>query len=179
MIPNKAGCKRSLELWVGGTCERDWREHEEFPSKEISVPLNPSLLRSTTPTIKASHQCDVGIIATGPSLYRALKVAKKLGEEGKAVQVMNLSTIKPLDEIAVVAIARECGAIVTVEDHQVAGGMGSAIAECLAKHFPVHMEFIGIHDQFGQSGTPIELTDHYKMNEKDIHRAAQRAMLRK
>jgi transketolase len=65
-------------------------------------------------------------------------------------------------------LAERAGRIVTVEEHQVAGGMGSAVAECLAKHKPVPMEFIGVHDDFGQSGTPEELISHYKMGEKDI-----------
>jgi transketolase len=139
-------------------------------------------------TLKSAHssnlkfqtsKCDVGIIATGPSLYRALLVAKKLSDEGKGVQVMNLSTIKPLDEKAVVKLAHEAGAIVTVEDHQIAGGMGSAIAECLAKHFPVPIEFIGVKDRFGQSGTPVELVAHYEIDTKDIQSAALRAILRK
>lgn len=128
---------------------------------------------------RASHQCDVGIIATGPSIYRALNVAKKISEEGKVVQVMNLSTIKPLDEKAIIKLAHESGAIVTVEDHQIAGGMGSAVAECLARHFPVPIEFIGIKDFFGQSGTPAQLIAHYEIDEIDIYNAARRVMLRK
>ncbi len=123
--------------------------------------------------------CDIGIIATGPILYRALRVAKKLSEEGKAVRVMNLSTIKPLDEKAIIKLARDAGAIVTVEDHQIAGGMGSAVAECLAEHFPVPIEFVGIKDRFGQSGTPQELVKHYGIDEMHIYDAVHRAMLRK
>jgi transketolase len=122
---------------------------------------------------------DVGIIATGALLYKALKVAKHLDEQGKKVAVINLATIKPLDEDAIIRLAHESGAIVTVEEHQVAGGMGSAVAECLAGHFPVPIEFIGVHDQFGQSGTPEELAAHYGLNEKDIYTAVQKVLLRK
>jgi len=127
----------------------------------------------------AVGHCDVGIIATGPSLYRALNVAKKITEEGKSVQVMNLSTIKPLDERSIIKLAQESGALVTVEDHQIAGGMGSAVAECLAKHFPVPIEFIGINDRFGQSGTTEELIANYHIDEQDIYDATHRVMLRK
>ena len=121
----------------------------------------------------------VGIIATGALLYRAILVAKRLDSEGKYVTVVNLSTIKPLDEEAILKLAREMGAIVTVEEHQIYGGMGSTVAEYLAKHFPVPIEFIGVNDRFGQSGKPDELIEFYGMGEKDIYNAAHRVMLRK
>lgn len=122
---------------------------------------------------------DVGIIATGALLHKALKVAKELDSTGKKVMVMNLSTIKPLDEHAVIKLAHECGAIITVEEHQVAGGMGSAISECLALNFPVPIEFVGVKDQFGQSGKPDELIEYYGMGEKHIKEAVNKVMLRK
>ncbi|MEK7501646.1 MAG: transketolase C-terminal domain-containing protein [Patescibacteria group bacterium] len=128
---------------------------------------------------KSNGKLDVGIIATGAMLYRALFVAKRLEEEGKKVAVMNLSTIKPLDEDAVIKLAHEAGALVTIEEHQIAGGMGSAVAECLAKHFPVPIEFIGVNDLFGQSGTPKELFENYNMGEKDVYEAVKRVILRK
>ncbi len=121
----------------------------------------------------------VGIIATGALLFKALKVAQKLEEEGKEVIVLNVHTIKPLDEHAVIKLAHETRGIVTVEEHQIAGGLGSAVAECLAAHFPVPIEFVGVKNQFGQTGKPDELIEHYGMGEKDIYAAAQRVMLRK
>lgn len=124
-------------------------------------------------------KAEVGIIATGALVYKALKVAQELEKEGKRVKVLNLATVKPLDEDAVWKLAHEAGAIVTVEEHQIAGGMGSAVAECLAKHFPVPMEFVGVNDKFGQSGTPDELLEHYGMGEKDIKLAVGRVLLRK
>jgi transketolase len=128
---------------------------------------------------KTKNKSSVGIIATGALLFKALKVAQKLEEEGKEVIVLNLATIKPLDEQAIIKLAHETRGIVTVEEHQVAGGMGSAVAECLATHFPVPIEFIGVKDQFGQTGKPDELIEHYGMGEKDIYAAAQRVMLRR
>lgn len=124
-------------------------------------------------------KAEVGIIATGALVYKALKVAQELEKEGKRVKVINLATIKPLDEDAVWKLAHEAGAIVTVEEHQIAGGMGSAVSECLAKHFPVPVEFVGVNDKFGQSGTPDELLEHYGMGEKDIKLAVGRVLLRK
>ncbi len=122
---------------------------------------------------------DVGIIATGALLHKALRVAHELDTHGKKVAVINLSTIKPLDEHAILALAHASRAIVTVEEHQIAGGMGSAVAECLAAHFPVPIEFIGVKDQFGQSGKPDELIEHYGMGEKHIHAAVSKVMMRK
>jgi len=124
-------------------------------------------------------QAQVGIIATGALVYKAIVAARWLSEEGVWVKVLNLATIKPLDEKMVVELARETGAIVTVEEHQIAGGMGSAVAECLARRMPVPIEFIGIFDQFGQSGLSKELLDYYGMGEKDIKGAVKKVLLRK
>jgi transketolase len=124
-------------------------------------------------------KADVGIIATGALVYKALKVAQALETEKVAVKVINISTIKPLDEEAVWKLASEAGAIVTVEEHQIKGGLGGAVAECLAEHYPVPIEFIGVRDQFGQSGTPDELLEHYGMGESHIKQAVRKVMLRK
>ncbi len=128
-------------------------------------------------------RADVGIIATGALLYKALKVAEEFEKEGEKagvkVKVLNLSTIKPLDDDSVWRLAHETGAIVAAEEHQIAGGMGSAIAECLARHYPVPMEFVGVKDLFGQSGKPDELLEHYGMGEKDIKEAVKRVIARK
>ena len=105
----------------------------------------------------------VGIIATGSLVHNALVAAKRLEEEGIGTKVLNLPTIKPLDEGAVLALAKEADAIVTVEEHQQKGGMGSAVAEFLSRSRPTKMAFIGVNDQFGQSGTPAELVEHYGM----------------
>ncbi len=126
-----------------------------------------------------SKRAEVGIIVTGALTHKALKVAQELEKEGKFVKVLNISTIKPLDEDAVWQLGHETGAIVTVEEHQVAGGMGSAVAECLARHYPTPVEFVGVKDTFGQSGTADELLEHYGMGEKDIKTAVKKVMLRK
>ncbi len=127
-----------------------------------------------------SEKPKVGIVATGALLYKALQAAKilKIIEEKIEVEVINLSTIKPLDEQAIVELAKKTGRIVTVEEHQIKGGMGSAVAECLVKHFPVPMEFIGVDDQFGQSGTPEELIEHYGMGTKSIINAVNKILKR-
>ena len=121
----------------------------------------------------------VGIIVTGGLLHRALLAAKELESEGIKTKVMNLVSIKPIDMDAIIALAKECKAIVTVEEHQVMGGMGSAVAEVLAQNFSAPVEFIGIKDKFGQSGTPDELIEHYGMGKNAIKEAVKRVLKRK
>ncbi len=125
------------------------------------------------------EKIDVGIIATGSLVFKAIMVARNLEKKGIAVNVLNLSTIKPLDTEAILNLAKEAGAIVTAEEHQVAGGMGSAVAEFLAGHCPVPMEFIGVQNKFGQSGTPDELIEYYEMGESHIMKAVERVVGRK
>ena len=119
------------------------------------------------------------IFATGPLVHNALLAARELESQGIAVSVVNVHTIKPLDKETIVREAKNAGAIVTVEEHQVAGGLGSAIAELLAAESPFPIEFIGVHDQFGQSGTPSELIERYGMGVSHIVAASKRAISRK
>jgi transketolase len=121
----------------------------------------------------------VGIIATGALVHKALVAARDLEKEGMKVKVLNLSTIKPLDAEAIIALARETKAIVTVEEHQVIGGMGSAVAECLSENYPVPIEFVGVKNIFGQSGTPDELIEHYGMGVAHIKSAVEKVLTRK
>jgi transketolase len=122
---------------------------------------------------------DVAIVACGILIYNALIAADELAKDGIECRVVNNHTIKPMDEPAIVAAARDCGAVVTVEEHQVQGGMGSRVAEILAAQHPAPIEFIGVHDRFGQSGTPQELTEEYGMGVASIRAAVQRALTRK
>ena len=121
----------------------------------------------------------VGVIAIGALVHNALKAARLLEKEGMRVKVVNMSTIKPLDVQAVIALAKETRAIVTLEEHQIAGGLGSAVAEVLAQNCPTAMEFLGVHDQYGQSGTPQELIEHYCMGVKSIVAAIRKVVDRK
>lgn len=124
-------------------------------------------------TRNPAHEKKVGIISSGTLLHQALRAARTLNADGIGASVMNLATVKPLDTEAVLAFAKEHGALVTVEEHQVAGGMGSAVAEFLAEHLPTRMGRIGVRDQFGQSGEPAELIAHYGMDEGMIVAAAK------
>lgn len=119
---------------------------------------------------------DVAILACGPLVYEALLAAKALAEKGIEARVVNAVSIKPLDEHAVLAAARACGAVVTVEEAQAAGGLGGAVAEYLSRHFPVPVERVGLEDAFGQSGKPAELLAHYRLTAPHIVQAALRVL---
>ncbi len=122
---------------------------------------------------------DVAIIGAGPILHSALVAAHHLIEKGISCRVINVPSIKPMDTDAIEKAARDCRAIVTVEEHQVFGGIGSAIAEVVAQSYPVPMEFIGMHDSFGESGTPEELLKKYRMDAAGIERAVLKVIKRK
>jgi transketolase len=122
---------------------------------------------------------DAAIIVCGILVYNALIAAESLAKSGIHCMVVNNHTIKPMDEETIVAAAERCGAVVTVEEHQVLGGMGSRVAEILAQRRPSPIEFVGVHDQFGQSGDPAELIEHYGMGSNAIEAAVRRVLARK
>lgn len=122
---------------------------------------------------------DISIIATGSLTWEALQAAYSLEKEGISARVINIHTIKPIDEKIIIKAAKETGAIITAEEHQIAGGFGSAVAEVVASHCPVPMEFIGMKDSFGESGNPHELMDKYGMTARHITDAANRIISRK
>lgn len=121
----------------------------------------------------------VAIIAAGPLLYEALLAARKLSKSKINSLVINCHTIKPIDKQKIIRAAKTAGAIVTVEEHQVAGGLGGAVAELLAKNFPVPVEFIGMQDSFGESGQPDQLLKKYGMKSDNIASAAKKVIRRR
>ncbi len=122
---------------------------------------------------------DCAIIACGTLVYEALMAAEALEKNGVQCTVINNHTIKPMDEEAIVAAAQACGAVVTAEEHQVHGGMGSAVAEVLARRAPTPMEFIGIQDRFGESGSPAELMKAFGLTADGIIAAVKKVLARK
>jgi transketolase len=122
---------------------------------------------------------DVSLIACGYMVFEALKAAEELEKKKISARVINLHTIKPIDKEAIAKAARETGAIVACEEHQVMAGVGSAIAEVVVEHSPVPMEFIGIQDRFGESGTPEELIKEFNLDASDIIKAAEKVLKRK
>lgn len=121
---------------------------------------------------------DVTIISCGPVLYEALIAAHRLAGS-VSVEVINVPTIKPLDEETILKSVRKTGAVVTVEEHQIAGGLGGAIAELLAQHEPTPMERLGMNDCFGESGSPMELWEHFGMGPDNIISHVQTVLKRK
>jgi len=122
---------------------------------------------------------DLAIIGCGMLLHNALLAAEQLSKEGIECTVVNCHTIKPIDEETIVRVAQETGAIVTVEEHQVHGGLGSAVAEVLGRKYPVPQEFIGIQDRFGESGEPSQLIEAFGLGTSSIIDAAKKVISRK
>ncbi|MEX0621868.1 MAG: transketolase family protein [Candidatus Woykebacteria bacterium] len=122
---------------------------------------------------------DVTIIACGPLVYQSLVAAKELEKDGISAEVINNHTIKPIDKLTIASGAKKTGAVVTVEEHQINGGLGGAVAEVLAENFPAPMERIGMTDTFGESGAPEELLEKYGMSVKKIKEAARTVVKRK
>jgi transketolase len=151
---------------------------------------SPVLTTETTPFIVgkaevmwtpggAKKKADAAIIGCGILLHNALVAAKELEKEKIYVSVLNSHTVKPLDEKKVLDVAEKAGAVVTLEEHQIAGGLGSAVAELLAKKLPLPIEFVGMEDTFGESGKPSELIEKYGMGVGAIKDAVRRVLKRK
>lgn len=122
---------------------------------------------------------DVALIACGALVWEAFLAAEELAKKGIQARVINSPSIKPFDFATVTQAARECGAVVTAEEHQVHGGLGSAVAECTAKNAPVPIEFVGVKDSFGGSGEPEELMVKFGLTWKEIYASALVAMERR
>lgn len=139
------------------------------------TPFEPGKIQ----TFWTSENPQAIIFGTGHLLYYALLAAKQLEEENIHVLVANVATIKPLDTQTILKLVDQTDAVVTVEDHQVTGGLGSAIAETLALNLPTPIEFIGLQNTFAESGTPKELIQKYGMDEKAIKAAVKKVIARK
>jgi transketolase len=126
-----------------------------------------------------SEGTDVSIFACGHMVWNAIQAGAILQEKGISVEVINIHTIKPLDEEAVLQSIRKTKCAVTAEEHNIIGGLGDAIAQCASRHFPIPIEYVGTKDTFGESGTPKELLKKYGLDIPDIVAAAEKAMARK
>jgi len=128
---------------------------------------------------KFSEGTDVSIFACGHLVWNAIQAGVALQEKGISVEVINIHTVKPIDEEAIINSIRKTKCAVTAEEHNIYGGMGDAVAQVAAKHFPIPIEYIGTRDTFGESGTPAELLKKYKLDVPDIIAAAEKVILRK
>ena len=170
-------------------CDAEEARKATAAAASINGPVYIRLARAATPLITTkktpfhigraevfSEGKDVTIIASGPLVHEALKAAKTMNN---SAEVINLHTIKPLDAKTILRSVKKTGCVVTVEEHQKAGGMGSAVVEMLAENYPVPVEMIGVKDRFGESGKPEELLKAFGLSEKDIIRAAKSVIKRK
>lgn len=122
---------------------------------------------------------DVSIIACGHMVWLAVEAAKELAAKGISVELINMHTIKPLDEAAVIKSLKKTGCVVTAEEHQINGGLGDSIANVASQHAPVPHEYVAVMDTFGESGTPKQLLDKYGLTKENIIAAAEKALARK
>lgn len=152
-----------------------------FTTKETPFEIGRAeILRSCGPSSQdSSGRQSCTIVGCGMLLYNALQAAEELSKEGIECEVINSHTVKPLDEKTIIQSAKKTGAVVSVEEHQVNGGLGSAIAECLAKNYPAPQEFIGVQDRFGESGEPSELIEAFGMGVGAIKEAVKKVIFRK
>jgi transketolase len=165
-------------------CDKPETYKATFAAAEIKGPVYLRFGREDVPVITTEDTpfevgkaeilrdgSDVSIIACGPMVYEALIASKKLEEEGIDARVINNYTVKPIDKDTIIKAARETGAIVTAEEHQIHGGMGSAVAEILTQNYPVPIKMVGVKNKFGESGSPEDLQRAYELTDDDIIRA--------
>lgn len=129
--------------------------------------------------VKLVEGNDVTLVATGHLVWEALEAAKALNESGISTEVINIHTIKPLDDKAILESVNKTGCIVTAEEHNFLGGLGESVARVLAQHNPTPQEFVATQDTFGESGTPAQLKEKYGLNSEAIQKAAKTVLKRK
>ncbi|WP_435254812.1 transketolase family protein [Tenacibaculum sp. A30] len=129
--------------------------------------------------IQLTEGTDVTIVATGHLVWEALQAAEKLEEKGISAEVINIHTIKPLDEEAILKSVAKTGCVVTAEEHNKYGGLGESVARCLATNNPTPQEFVAVNDSFGESATPAELMKKYGLNDEAIVKAVEKVISRK
>lgn len=144
----------------------------------------PDITTEETPfeigkAITMRNGSDVTVIACGVMVYESLEAAKLLEKDGIDVRVINLHTIKPIDKEAIIKAAKETGAIVTAEEHQIYGGLGSAVAEIIVQESPVPVEMVAVQDRFGESGPPLALMEEFGLTHKEIKDAILKVIKRK
>jgi len=194
MLEDIALMRTLPRMSVISPCDAIEAEKATYEAAKFGFPVYIRLAREKSPIITTEHtpfkigkanvlrarvKPDVAIVATGMLVYNALVAAEALAKEGIECNVINLHTIKPLDKVAIINAAEHAGCVVTVEEHQRAGGMGSAVAEFLAENHPVPMRILGVDDKFGQSGKPAELIEYYGLGLHSIKHAVKEVIKQK
>jgi transketolase len=146
------------------------------PSWPVFTTHFPFVIGKALPLAEGS---DVTILATGHLVWNALEAAKRLSLEGISCEVINIHTIKPLDETTILDSVSKTRCVVTAEEHQRHGGLGDSVAQLLARRMPTPMEYVAVNDSFGESGDPMELLDKYGLGVKDVVLAVQNVLKRK
>ncbi|MCW5932590.1 MAG: transketolase family protein, partial [Bacteroidetes bacterium] len=147
------------------------------PSWPVFIPENMPF--EIGKAIVLSEGADVSIFATGHLVWKAIQAGEQLAEMGISAEIINIHTIKPLDEKAVIQSVSKTGCVVTAEEHQLNGGLGDSICQLLSRHLPTPVEMVGVNDSFGESGTPEALLVKYGLDSKNIVEAVTRVMQRK
>ncbi|MCB8929994.1 MAG: transketolase family protein [Bacteroidia bacterium] len=147
------------------------------PSWPVFIPENMPF--EIGKAIVLSEGADVSIFATGHLVWKAIQAGEQLAEMGIIAEIINIHTIKPLDEKAVIQSVSKTGCVVTAEEHQLNGGLGDSICQLLSRHLPTPVEMVGVNDSFGESGTPEALLVKYGLDSKNIVEAVTRVMQRK
>lgn len=175
-------------------CDREEAHKAILAASENTKPTYIRITRHNTPVFTTEHtpfkqgkaeyfwrseHPQVAIMGAGPLLYEALQVAKMFESEGIGTSVLNLHSIKPMDIEKVLEASRDAGAVVTVEEHQILGGLGGTVAEILAQNTPMPQEMVAVHDKFGQSGNAHELLEYYGLSIQGILNACRKVLSRK
>jgi len=150
-----------------------------FGRPKVPVFTNPDQKFTIGKAIKFNEGTDVSIFATGHLVWKALKACEILEEEGINAEIINIHTLKPLDEEAILDSIKKTGCVVSAEEHQRNGGLGDSIAQLIVRNFPVPMEMVAVDDTFGESGKPEELLIKYGLDIPDIVNAAKKVISRK
>jgi transketolase len=171
-LETKRAVKASLAITKGPVYIRFFRD----PTPVFTRENTPFVIGKANALIEGN---DVAIIAAGLQVWEAVQAAEALQRDGISARVINMHTIKPLDTDTLLKAARETGAIVTAEDHQIHCGLGGAVAEYLARTLPTVQEFVAVNDTFGESGNGVELMRKYGIDRESIVKAARKAVARK
>ena len=163
-------------LAVKAAIEYEGPVYLRFGRMAVSVLFDENYKFEIGKGVKMADGTDVALIATGIEVEQALEARELLAAEGISASVVNISTIKPLDEALVVAEAEKCGAVVTCEEHTVIGGLGAAVCECLSEKCPTPVLRVGINDEFGRSGPAKELVSYYHLDAASIAEKAKAAI---